>query len=228
MKTRYKAIGLGFLFLALMVLVWPTSCQKEPKPTPTPEPTPTDTITPVVPGDSITPTPTDTITPINPNDTIVPTPNDTIVQGDTIIPNGGKVVYFYYEGGAELVPFDTLQRYQNDPVYDTIYLAIRLVCGNSWTPDTYTALCQNLRPRFSRFSKLHGYWGIRPHEILPKEDSMNMHKMGIAELQRDYLVSQGYYVRPEIGKNSSKATQPQVCKGTMALPRNNCRNGRSH
>ena len=182
------------LFLTLMVLAWPTSCQKEPKPTPTPEPIPTDTIT-----------------PINPNDTIVPTPNDTIVQGDTIIPNGGKVVYFYYEGGAELVPFDTLQRYQNDPAYDTIYLAIRLACGDAWTPDTYTALCQNLRPRFSRFSKLHGYWGIRPHEILPNEDSMNMQKMGIAELHRDYLVSKGYYVIPVIGKMI--ITNPQI---TMA------------
>ena len=211
---------LGWLF---------SSCQKDPIPEPEPShpDVPTDTITPVTPGDTIPDIPGDTILPpVPPIDTIQP---DTIVPGpggDTIVPGGGKVVKFYYEGGGNYVPFDTLQRYQDDPDIDTIYYAIRLTCGNSWTPDSYTIMCDSLRRRFSRFPKLHGRLGIRPYQILPNADSMNMHVMGIAELHRDYLVSKGYYVRPEIGKNSPKATQPQVYKGTMALPRNNCRNGR--
>lgn len=228
MKAKYKALGLAALFFTVMLLVWPTSCRKDPQPTPV-TPTPTDTVTPVTPGDTIPDIPGDTILPpVPPIDTIQPG-GDTIVPGpggDTIVPGGGKVVKFYYEGGGNYVPFDTLQRYQDDPTYDTIYLAIRLTCGNSWTPDSYTIMCDSLRRRFARFSKLHGRLGIRPYQILPNADSMNMHVMGIAELHRDYLVSKGYYVRPEIGKNSPKATQPQLYKCTMALPRNNCRNGR--
>lgn len=213
---QYAAV----LMLGLMLLVGPASCKKDPQPNPTPN-VPTDTITPVIPGDTILP-PTPPIDTIQPGgDTIVPGPG-----GDTIVPGGGKVVKFYYEGGADLVPFDTLQRYQDDPTYDTIYLAIRLTCGDSWTPDSYTALCQNLRPRFARFSKLHGRLGIRPYQILPNADSMNMHVMGIAELHRDYLVSKGYYVRPVIGKSNPRNTKPQVYKGSMILPRKNCGRGR--
>jgi hypothetical protein len=224
MKTRFKAIGLAAFFLAFMLIVWPTSCKKDTQPTP--EPTTTDTIPDVPGGDTLVPGPGgDTLVPGPGGDTIVPGPG-----GDTIVPGGGKVVTFFYEGGDDFISFDTLQRYQEDPAYDTIYLAIRLACGNSWTPDSYTIVCQNLRPRFSRFTKLHGRLGVRPHEILPNADSMNMQKMGIAELHRDYLVSKGYYVRPEIGKSDPKVAQPQGYKGTMALPRNNCRNdrGRSH
>lgn len=226
MKTRFKAIGLAALFFAFMLIVWPTSCKKDPQPTP--EPTTTDTVPDVPGGDTLVPGPGgDTLVPGPGGDTIVPGPGgDTIVPGpggDTIvpIPGGGKVVKFYYEGEGIYPSMDTLLRYQNDPDYDTIYLAIRLTCGNSWTPVGYTIMCDSLRRRFSQFSKLHGRLGIRPHEILPNEDSMNMHKMGIAELHRDYLVSKGYYVRPEIGKSNPKNAKPQVHKGTMALPKKN-------
>jgi len=208
----HKAVQCAAIFLlGLMVLSGTISCNKDPQPAP--NPIPTDTVTPVNPGDTITPTPG--------TDTIVPGPG-----GDTIVPGGGKVVKFYYEGEGIYPSMDTLLRYQNDPAYDTIYLAIRLACDDSWTPDSYTIMCDSLRRRFSRFSKLHGRLGISPYQILQNADSMSMHVKGIAEHHRDLLVGWNYRVTPVIGKNNTKNTQPQVYKGSMMLPRNNCRGGR--
>lgn len=223
MKTRFKAIGLAAFFLAFMLIVWPTSCKKDPQPTP--EPTTTDTIPDVPGGDTLVPGPGgDTLVPGPGGDTIVPGPGgDTIVPGpggDTIVPIPGQRVYFEYSGGLNIVSFDTLERYQNDPSYDSIFLRLRITASPSWTPVSYKVLCDSLRPRFTRFPKLRGEWGILPYQILPDCDSMARDRMGIAEHHRDLLVGWHYDVFPQVGK-TGKVAQPQVYKGTMALPKNN-------
>jgi hypothetical protein len=191
MKTRFKAIGLAAFFFAFMLIVWPTSCKKDPQPTP--EPTTTDTV-PDVPSDTIPDVP-----PVPPIDTIQPG-GDTIVPdpgGDTIVPIPGQRVYFEYSGGLNIVSFDTLERYQNDPAYDSIILRLRITASPSWTPRGYKGLCDSLRPRFTRFPKLRGEWGILPYQILPDCDSMARDRMGIAEHHRDLLVGWHYDVYPQ-------------------------------
>lgn len=208
-----NAIQCAAVFLlGLMLLTGPTSCNKDPQPTPNNPNVPTDTITPVVPGDTIPDVPG--------NDTLVPGPG-----GDTIVPVPGQRVYFECNDGFNFVPFDTLQRYQNDPAYDSIILRLRITASPSWTPRGYKGLCDSLRPRFTRFPKLRGEWGILPYQILPDCDSMARDRMGIAEHHRDLLVGWHYDVFPQVGK-TGKVAQPQVYKGSMMLPRNNCRGGR--
>ena len=143
------------------------------------------------------------------------------------MPVPGQRVYFEYGGGLNIVSFDTLERYQNDPAYDSVILRLAIVAAPSWTPSSFKVLCDSLRPRFTRFPKLRGEWGVEPYEIVLNCDSMARDRMGIAEHHKDLLKGWHYWVCPQVGKTGTNA-QPQVYKGTMALPRNNCRNGRSH
>lgn len=217
---RYAAV----LLFGLMLLVGSASCNKDLEPEPDHPNIPTDTLVPdnpdvpVVPGNDTIVPPVDTIQPGG--DTIVPGPG-----GDTIVPVPGQRVYFEYGGGLNIVSFDTLERYQNDPAYDSVILRLAIVAAPSWTPSSFKVLCDSLRPRFTRFPKLRGEWGVEPYEIVLNCDSMARDRMGIAEHHKDLLKGWHYWVCPQVGKTGTNA-QPQVYKGSMMLPRNNCRGGR--
>lgn len=230
----HKAMQSAAVFLlGLMLLAGPTSCKKDPQPSPTPTPnTPTDTVTPVIPGDTITPVnPGDTI-PDVPGDTLAPWPGgDTIVPGpggDTIVPvPGGKVVNFYYDGGVELPPLDSIRKYADDPEYDTIYIRWCVVTQNYWTPGGFHSARDSLNKRFNISPKVYGGWWVIPYQILPDADSTNIGVKGMIQSDKDWYESKHYIVMPIIGgKNAKKPQQPPRYNGTMALPRNNCRGGR--
>ncbi|MBR6364461.1 MAG: hypothetical protein IKS08_05265 [Alphaproteobacteria bacterium] len=205
------------------LLAWLTACQKEPipEPIPTPTPTPTDTVTPVIPSD--------TITPVIPGDTITPTPGDTLVPGgDTITPvPGGKVVSFCYDGGENFPPLDSVLRYANDPTYDSIYI-IWAPCGQTyWTPVSFNYACKEFKKRFDLSPKVFGKGFILPYQILPDCDSMSHNVKGMIQSNKDQYEHWHYDVWPVVGdKNTKKPQQVPHYKGTMALPRNNCRGGR--
>lgn len=205
-----KAMQCAAVFLlGLMLLAGPTSCKKDPQPSPTPTPnTPTDTITPVVPGDTITPTPG--------TDTIVPGPGGDTITHDTIVPPiiPGQKVYFEYRGGTNIVSFDTLERYQNDPAVDSIILRLAIVASPSWTPSSFTALCDSLKPRFTRFPKLRGEWGVQPYQLWPACDSLARDRKGIAEHQRDLLEGWHYGVYLQ-NKDGGKGTQTSHYNGNQ-------------
>ena len=210
----------AILFLLVLVVV-ASSCNKTPEPNPTPVPTPTDTITPVNPNDTITPTPGDTIVPTPGIDTIPPVPG-----GDTIIPvpgGGTKECIADIGNGWHLPPVDSVRSWAD--IYDTIIIFVRAPDG-AWTPGSFHAVRDTLSKRFIISPKIRGGWGFRPYQILPDSDSTNPFIMGMIRSDSTQFANWGYGIYPQISKNNSKATQPQVYKGTMALPRNNCRGGR--
>jgi len=204
MKTRNKVLGLAVLFLTVMILVWPTSCKKDPQPTP--EPTTTDTI-PDVPGNDTILPPTPPIDTIQPSgDTIVPGPGgDTIVPGpggDTIVPGGGKVVKFYYQGGENFTPLDTIRRYANDPEYDSIYI-MWIKAANYWTPSSFHVAKDSLNKRFNISPKVYGGMTIRPYQIVPDADSLSHGVKGMARCDSVWYADRHYNVWPvEGGKNN--------------------------
>ena len=204
MKTRNKVLGLAVLFLTVMILVWPTSCKKDPQPTP--EPTTTDTI-PDVPGNDTILPPTPPIDTIQPGgDTIVPGPGgDTIVPGpggDTIVPGGGKVVNFYYDGGGHYPLLDTIRRYANDPVYDSIYIRWAIT-ADYWTVHSFRVAHDSLKIRFDISQKVYGGWWIRPYKILPDSDSLYIHSRGMLRQDSVWYADRHYIVWPVVeGKNN--------------------------
>ena len=210
------------ILLSLVLVVVASSCNKTPEPTPKPEPTPTDTIPPV--------TPNDTIPPVTPNDTIVPTPGiDTIPPapgGDTIIPvpGGGtkECIAEFYNGGWHWPSVDSIEIWAD--IYDTIIIFIRASDG-AWTPGSFHAARDTLGKRFIS-PKVRGGWWWTPYQILNDDQLGNNSVMGMIRSDSTQFANWGYGIYPQISKNNSKATQPQVYKGTMALPRNNCRGGR--
>lgn len=210
------------ILLSLVLVVVASSCNKTPEPTPKPEPTPTDTIPPV--------TPNDTIIPVTPNDTIVPTPGiDTIPPapgGDTIIPvpgGGTKECIADINNGWHLPPVDSVRSWAG--LYDTIIIFIRAPDG-AWTPPGFHAARDSLSRRFNISPKVRGGWGWTPYQILPDADSTNNSVKGMIRNDSTQFANWGYGIYPWISKNNPKATRPQVYKGTMVLPRNNCRGGR--
>lgn len=226
-KKRKNLMPVALETLIILWLAWLTACQKEPipEPTPTPGSTPTDTVTPVIPSD--------TITPVIPGDTIVPTPptpGDTLVPGgDTIIPvpGGGKVVNFCYNGGEFFPPLDSIRRYANDPEYDTIYIIWGVSDDFDWTPVGFNSARDSLRKRFDISSKVYGKSFMMPYQILPDADSTNIGVKGMIQSNKDQYEHWHYDVWPVVGdKNTKKLQQVPHYKGTMALPRNNCRGGR--
>lgn len=224
-KNKLMPHALRTLVAAWLVLA--TACHKDPMPgpTPKPEPIPTDTIPPV--------TPNDTIPPVTPNDTIVPTPptpGDTLVPGgDTIVPVPGGTKEYIVDllpgsGGWYCLPrLDSIRSWAL--CYDTIILFVRAPDG-AWTPGSFHAARDSLSRRFNISPKVRGGWGWTPYQILPDADSTNIGVMGMIRSDSTQFANWGYGIYPQISKNNSKATQPQVYKGTMALPRNNCRGGR--
>ena len=214
----------AILFLLVLVVV-ASSCNKTPEPTPKPEPTPTDTIPPVTPNDTIVPTPgIDTIPPAPGGDTIVtPTPG-----GDTIPPAiGGNKEYlvdFTPSAGGPVYPsLDSIQRWAG--IYDTIYLKVRATSG-AWTPSGFHVVRDSLSPYFDVSPKVYGKGWWKTYQILDDSQLGNNSLMGMTHSDSTQFANWGYGIYPQISKNNPKATQPQVYKGTMVLPRNNCRGGR--
>ena len=219
------------IFLSVAVaslMAWLISCQKDPIPEPTPvnpdAPTdtitpvnPTDTITPVTPGDTIPDIPGDTILPpVPPIDTIQP---DTIVPGpggDTIVPGGGKVVKFYYQGGENFTPLDTIRRYANDPEYDSIYI-MWIKAANYWTPVGFHSARDSLSKRFNISPKVYGGMTIRPYQIVPDADSTNIGVKGMIQSDRDWYESKYYIVWPVNGDKGNKNIQPPRYNGNRVL-----------
>ncbi len=214
------------IFLPVAVaslMVWLISCQKDPIPEPTPvnpdAPTdtippvnPGDTITPVVPGDTIPDIPGDTILPPEPPiDTIQP---DTIVPGsggDTIVPGGGKVVKFYYQGGDNFTPLDTIRRYANDPEYDSIYI-MWIEAANYWTPFGFHSARDSLSKRFNISPKVYGGMTIRPDQIVPDADSLSHGVKGMARCDSVWYADRHYNVWPV-----NKSAQPPRYNGNRVL-----------
>ncbi len=212
---------------ALMAVA--AACKKTPLPTPEPTPnTPTDTINPTVPadtiapfpGDTITPIPGDTITPVIPTDTIIPIPGDTIVPTpDTITPvPGGQMVKFYYEGGVNFPPLDSVWRYALDPAYDSIYIMVRLPGGSSsWTPGGFHAARDSLSKRFNISPKVRGGWGFTPYQILPDCDSVNIGVKGMIRSDSTQFSNWHYGVYPVINNKSGKTNNTNHYKGNRVL-----------
>ena len=130
---RYAAV----LILSLMVVAGASSCQKPP--TPEPQPTPTDTVTPVIPGDTVTP-----INPINPGDTITPvtpvTPTDTVellIKIDNV--TGSSILYPSEDTVKKLLDM-------NKVVKLTWYIPPN--CTSGWTPGVFRAPRDTLKKLF--------------------------------------------------------------------------------
>lgn len=231
-KKQKSLMPVALETLIILWLAWLTACQKEPipEPTPTPGSTPTDTVTPVIPGDTITPTPGDTIVPIppTPGDTINPTPWDTIVPGsDTIVPTpptGGKVVNFYYDGGENFPPLDSIRRYADNPMYDSVCIVWSICSDYNWTPIGFNYACKKLKERFDLSPKVFGKSFILPYQILPDADSTNIGVKGMIQSNKDQYERWHYEVRPIVGDKHAKAvTKPNYYNGNRVL-----KSGRSH
>ena len=201
----HKAMQCAAVFLlGLMLLIGTTSCNKDPQPTPEHPNIPTDTVTPVNPGDTIPDIPgNDTILPpVPPIDTIQP---DTIVPGpggDTIVPGGGKVVNFYYDGGGHYPLLDTIRRYANDPEYDSIYIRWAIT-ADYWTVHSFRVAHDSLKIRFDISQKVYGGWWIRPYKILPDSDSLYIHSRGMLRQDSVWYADRHYIVWPVVeGKNN--------------------------
>ena len=149
---QYAAV----LLLGLMMLVGAASCKKDPQPNPVPNPVPTDTITPIVPGDTITPTPGDTIVPEPPvpgGDTVVPEPP---VPMDTV----KFSIKINNENGYEILypSVDTIKKYKDK----VVILKWRIPSNMTryWTPPQFGALRDSLKPRFALPQQIFGYGTI--------------------------------------------------------------------
>lgn len=137
---QYAAV----LLLGLMMLVGAASCKKDPQPNPVPNPVPTDTITPIVPGDTITPTPGDTIVPEP------PVPMDTVKFSIKINnENGYEILY---------PSVDTIKKYKDK----VVILKWRIPSNMTryWTPPQFGALRDSLKPRFALPQQIFGYGTI--------------------------------------------------------------------
>ena len=197
-----------FLPMALMSLVaLSVACHKnpvEPEHIPSNPDVPTDTITPVNPNDTITPVnPNDTITPVNPN--------------DTVLPAGGKVAYFYYEGGNDFPPLDSIRRYAFDPEYDTVYILWHAITADYWTPIGFHAARDSLSKRFKISPKVCGRLWIIPHQILPDCDSTNIGVKGMIRQDSAWYADKHYIVLPIISGKDAKPSQPTHYNGSRVL-----------
>ncbi len=143
--------------------------------------------------------PTDTIPPVNPNDTITP-----VNPNDTILPAGGKVVEFYYEGSGIYPPLDSIRRYANDPEYDSIYIRWCPTTQEYWTPNSFHTARDSLRKRFNISPKVRGGWWVRPRQILPDCDSINIGVMGMIRQDSAWYADRNYIIWPV----NSKSAQP--------------------
>lgn len=202
------------------LLAFSVACKKTPTPTPEPTPnTPTDTINPIVPADTIAPFPGDTITPVIPTDTITPIPGDTIVPTpDTITPvPGGQMVKFYYEGGVNFPPLDSVWRYALDPAYDSIYIMVGLTSDAYWTPGGFHAAKDSLSKRFNISPKVRGGWWFTPYQILPDCDSINIGVRGMIRSDSTQFSNWHYGVYPVINNKSGKSNNTNQDKGNLAF-----------
>ena len=212
---QYTAV----LMLGLMLLVGPASCKKDPQPNPTPN-VPNDTITPVNPNDTITPViPGDTIVP--PIDTIQPGGDTIVPGGDTIVPTpptGGKVVNFYYDCGENFPPLDSIRRYADNPMYDSVYIVWSICSDYGWTPIGFNYACKKLKERFDLSPKVFGKSFILPYQILPDADSTNIGVKGMIQSNKDQYERWHYEVRPIVGdKHAKAAAKPTDYNGNRVL-----------
>lgn len=192
-----------------MLIAFIVACGKDsvPEPAPSPEPTPTDTV-PHVPNDTIPPVP---------NDTIVPTPGDTITPGpggDTIQPTGGKVVYFYYEGGYAFPQMDSIRHYAADPTYDTVYIRWCPYGQDYWTPIGFHIARDSLQKRFDLSPKVCGAWWVIPYQILPDADSTNIHTKGMIRSDSTQFANWHYTILPIVGGKNNKPVQSNCYNGS--------------
>ena len=154
--------------------------------------------------------PTDTIPPVNPNDTITP---------DTLLPAPGKVANFYYRGGNDFPPLDSIRRYANDPEYDSVYIKWCPTTQAYWTPNSFHTARDSLRKRFNISPKVRGGWWVRPRQILPDCDSTNIGVMGMIRQDSTWYADRNYIILPVICKNGEK-TQPAHYNGNRVLKAN--------
>lgn len=181
-RPYYKAVQCAAVFLlGLMLLAGPTSCKKDPQPSPTPTPN----------------TPMDTVTPANPGDTITPTP------GDTIVP-GGKTVKFFYMGGDDFPSIDSIRYYACNPEYDTVYIKWMVPNSDDWTPVGFYGVWKDgLQPLFDISPKVCGGGLMRVYQILPDCDSMAINKKGISGNIAERYNNNGYNVYVTGGKSQN-------------------------
>lgn len=154
---------------------------------------------PVVPESA--PTPTDTVSPVP--------------GGDTITPTAGKIADFYYEGGVNFPPLDSIRRYAFDPAYDSIYIYVAVTGSLGWTPGGFHSARDSLRKRFDISPKVRGGWGWMPHQILPDRDSTNIGVLGMIRSDSTWYVNHHYGVYP-LHKNA-KSVMPAHYDGSRVL-----------
>jgi|GEM_PF-3616531 len=184
---QYAAV----LLLGLMMLVGAASCKKDPQPNPVPNPVPTDTITPIVPGDTITPTPGDTIVPEP------PVPMDTVrlpIKLDNI---SDKINY---------PCMDTIKKYLHMNKVIVLQWYIPPNVTRYWTPNVFTVPRDSLKPRFALSQKIFGQGTIFVNKnyggaSIPCADSLNISILGMTECDKEIFTGWGFEVNDEYAKS---------------------------
>lgn len=194
---QYAAV----LLLGLMMLVGAASCKKDPQPTPAPNPVPTDTITPIVPGDTITPTPGDTIVPEPPvpgGDTIVPEPP---VPMDTV-----KFAINIKNNNIQYPSVDTIKKYID--MNKVVILKWKIPPNRTryWTPNVFTVPRDSLKPRFALSQEIFGHGTIYVNKnyggaSIPCADSLNISILGMTECDSAIFAGWGFEVNDEYAKS---------------------------
>ena len=207
------------LLLGLMMLVGSASCKKDPQPNPAPNPVPTDTVTPIVPGDTITPTPGDTIVPEPPvpgGDTIDPTPPD-IPLDTVILPididkiTGYKIIY---------PSMDTVKKYKDKVVILQWYIPPNVTAY--WTPPQFGALRDSLKPRFALPQQIFGSGKIYVNKnyggaSIPCADSLNISILGMTEC--DSAIFAGWGFEPYVKYAKSQREEHFQMLNTIGMSR---------
>lgn len=163
-KNLAQKLFLAWLVTKMAVLV---GCKKEPMPTPQPTPDPTE-----IQNDSSS--------------------NDTShVHGDTTIPYSGDTVEFYYGGGVNFTPIDTIQEYLRQGYNVRIYWG---ACSEGWTTRGLHNARDSLRPRIALSPNVFGKGTVLVHQLVPEADSMNPYMLGAPRSVVDDFIRMGYDV----------------------------------
>ena len=196
-----------FTLSGLMALA--NACKKDPVPgdNTTLEPT-LDTITPIVPGDTITPVDTIVPTPPTPGDTIQPENWDTIPGRKVDL----WVGIWMPESGNQGIRYptkDTIRFYANHPGCDTIFIKwyVPPNMTSGWTPDVFRFPRDSLKVRFAMSDKIVGEGKIYVNKnyggaSIPCEDSLNISKLGMTEC--DSAIFAGWGFEPYVKYSKSQ------------------------
>lgn len=186
-KRVVPKLFLAWLVTKMAVLV---GCKKEPMPTPQPTPDPTE-----IQNDSSS--------------------SDTShVHGDTTIPYSGDTVEFYYGGGVNFTPIDTIQEYLRQGYNVRIYWG---ACSEGWTTCGLHNARDSLRPRIALSPNVFGKGGVLVYQLVPEADSMNPYMLGAPRSVVDDFIRMGYDVGFVIPPDTCKKVNNDFGGGSAVI-----------